>query len=95
MRKQTLFCLHKNKISYKSAIGQHLIANPEWAKAYTEDNFWITGKSGSSFHLSVLESVYIKTKNPVLYRQKEFVFSLGLFKQAMSNRSYLATIGVK
>ena len=34
----------------------------------------------SSFHLSVLESVYIKTQNPVLCRQKEFVFSMGLFK---------------
>ena len=28
--------------------------------------------------LGVLESVYIKTQNPVLYRQKEFVFSLKL-----------------
>ena len=34
----------------------------------------------SSFHLGVLESVYIKTQNPVLCKQKEFVFSLGLFK---------------
>ena len=30
-------------------------------------------------HLGVLESVYIKTQNPVLCRQKEFVFSLKLF----------------
>ena len=32
------------------------------------------------FHLSVLESVYIKTQNPVFCRQKEFTFSLGLVK---------------
>ena len=32
------------------------------------------------FHLRVLESVYIKTQNPVLCRQKEFVFLLGLLK---------------
>ena len=31
--------------------------------------------------VGVLESVYIKTQNPVLCRQKEFVFSLGLFNQ--------------
>ena len=31
------------------------------------------------FHLGVLESVYIKTQNPILCRQKEFVFSLKLF----------------
>ena len=33
----------------------------------------------SVFHLSVLESVYIKTQNPFLCRKKEFVLSLGLF----------------
>ena len=42
-------------------------------------NFRIIGQVRSSFHLDVLESVYIKTQNPVLYRQKEFVFSLKLF----------------
>ena len=31
-------------------------------------------------HLGVLESVYIKTQNPVLCKQREFIFSLGLFK---------------
>ena len=65
---------------FKSAIGQHLIANPECAKTYTDYNFRIIGQARSSFHLSVLESVYIKTQNPVLCRQKEFVFALGLFK---------------
>ena len=64
----------------ESAIGQHLITNPECAKTYTDDNFRILGQARSSFHLSVLESVYIKTQSPVLCRQKEFVFSLGLFK---------------
>ena len=44
----------------------------------TDDNFRITGQARSSFHLSVLESVYIKTKKPVLHKQKEFVFLLGL-----------------
>ena len=27
-----------------------------------------------------LESVYIKTQNPVLCKQKDFIFSLGIFK---------------
>ena len=64
----------------ESAIGQYLIANPECAKTYIGGNFRIIGQARSSFHLSVLESVYIKTQNPVLRRQKEFVFSLGLLK---------------
>ena len=62
-----------------SAIGQHLIKNPECAKTYSDDNFRIIGQARSSFHLSGLESVYIKTENPVLCKQKEFIFSLGLF----------------
>ena len=60
-------------------IGQHLIKIPECAKTYTDGNFRIIGQARSFFHLSVLEPVYIKTLNPVLYKQKEFIFSLGLF----------------
>ena len=48
-------------------------------KMCTDDNFLIIGEAKSSFHLSVLESVYIKIQIPVLCKQKEFVFSLGLF----------------
>ena len=63
-----------------SAIGQHLITNPECAKTNTDDNFRIIGQARSSFHLGVLESVYIKTQNPVLCKQKEFVFSFRFFQ---------------
>ena len=82
VREQTPRMCKKNNsnINCESAIGQHLIANPECAKTYTDENFRIIGQARPSFHLSVLESVYIKTQNPVLCRQKEFVFSLGLFK---------------
>ena len=75
-------CMCKNissKINCESAIGQLLITNPECAKTYTDDNFRNIGQARSSFHLGVLESVYIKTENPVLCRQKEFVFSVNLF----------------
>ena len=65
-----------SKVNCESAIGQHLATNPEGAKTYTHDNFRIIGHAGSSFHLGVLGSVYIKTQNPVLCRQKQFVFSL-------------------
>ena len=71
---------NNSKINCESAIGQHLIANPECAKTYTGDNFRMIGQARSSFHLSFLESVYIKTQNPVFCRQKEFVFLLVLFK---------------
>ena len=75
-----IYTKNNSKINYELAIGQHLIASPECDKIYTEDNFWIIGQARSSFHLSVLESIYMKTQNPVLCRQKGIVFSLGLFK---------------
>ena len=67
-------------IKSDSAIGQYLITNPESAKTYTDDNFRIIRQARSSLHLGVLELVYIKTQNPVLCKQTEFVFLLGLFK---------------
>ena len=79
-----------SKMKSDSTIGQHLVTNPECAKTYTDDNFRIIGQARSSFDLGVLKSVYIKTQNPVLCEQKEFVFSLGLFKSTMVNRCYLA-----
>ena len=68
-----------SKINCDSAIGQHLITNPECTKAYIDNNFRIIEQARSSFHLGVLESVYTQTQNPVLCRQKEFIFSLKLF----------------
>ena len=63
---------NNSKINCESAIGQHLLTNPECAKTYTDDNFRIIGQDRSSFHLSVLESVYIKTQNPVLCKTERF-----------------------
>ena len=68
-----------SKVDCESAIAQHLITNPECAKTYTDDNLRTIGQARSSFHLGVLGSVYIKTQNPVLCRQKEIVFSLKPF----------------
>ena len=44
------------KMKSYSALGQHLIKNPECAKAYSDDIFRIIGKARSSYHLSVLQS---------------------------------------
>ena len=69
-----------SQFNCESAIGQHLLTNPECAKTYTDDTFRIIGQARSPFHLSVLESAYIKTKNPVLCKQKDFIFLLRIFK---------------
>ena len=73
-------CKNSNsKMKNDSVIGQHLIKNPECAKTYSDGNFRIMGQARSSCHLSVLESVYIKTHNPVLCKQIKFLFSHGFF----------------
>ena len=57
-------CKNSNsKINCQLIMRQHLTTNPGCAKAYVEDNYRIIGQARSSFHLSVLESVYIKTHN--------------------------------
>ena len=57
-------CNAQNKCD--SAIGQHPLENPECAKMYNDEKFRVIGQATSSFHLGVLEPIYIKTQNPVL-----------------------------
>ena len=59
-----------------SAIGLHLLQNPTCAQHYDDSKFSILAQSRSPFHLSALEATFIKTSNPVLCGQKEFVYSL-------------------
>ena len=59
-----------------SAIGQHLFENKECAEHFNDAQFSILATARSSFHLSVLEATYINSLQPILCRQKEFVYSL-------------------
>ena len=64
----------------KSTIGQYLLDNPMCAKNYSDGKFTILLFGRSSFHLSALEAVYIKSCKPSLCRQKEFVYNLKLLR---------------
>ena len=61
---------------YKSAIDQHLLDNAQCALYYKSDKFFILARGRSSFHLSALEATFIKSLNPLLCKQNEFVYSL-------------------
>ena len=61
---------------HESAIGQHLLDNTQCALHCSSGKFSILARGRSSFHLSALEATYIKSLNPVLCKQKEFVYSL-------------------
>ena len=59
-----------------SAIGQYLRENEECAKHFNDAQFSILATARPSFHLSVLEATYIYFLQPILCRQKKFVYSL-------------------
>ena len=58
---------------YESAIGQHLLDNAQCALHYSNEKFSILARGRSSFYLSALEATFIKSLNPLLCKQKEFV----------------------
>ena len=61
---------------HQSAIGQHLLDNAQCALHYSDEKISILARGRSSFHLSALEATFIKSLNPLLCKQKEFVYSL-------------------
>ena len=63
-------------LTHDSAIGLHLLRNPTCAQHYDDSMFSMLAKGRSPFHLSALEATFIKTSNPILCRQKEFVYNL-------------------
>ena len=59
-----------------SDIGLHLLQNPTCTQHYDDSRFFILAQGRSHFHLSALETTFIKTFNPALCAQKEFEYSL-------------------
>ena len=66
--------------SYFSAIGNHLLDNPEY---YSKDRFSIVARARNEFKLHSLESIFIQTLKPELCRQKKFVYKTRLFKMLL------------
>ena len=54
----------------------NLLDNAQCALHYSNEKFSILARGRSSFHLSALEATFIKSLNPFLCKQKEFVYSL-------------------
>ena len=65
----------------ESATGQASIRErPLCAANYNDDQFSILDPARSRFHLTLLEASYIRVWRPNLCTQKEFVYTLNLFK---------------
>ena len=86
---ETSYCLRtRNKKSNnpyeiptyaKSAIGDHLIENPDCATKFTLNDFTILSRARTNFHLNVLEAILINKSKPLLCRQKQYVYNTKLF----------------
>ena len=63
-----------------SVIGQHLLESNQCARNYSGSQFKILTTARSQFHLSLLEAVYISRKKTDLCKQKQFIFTLQLFR---------------
>ena len=72
-------------IQSSSAIGKHLVNNPNCFQNYNLDNFKVISKGRNDFHLKTLEAIYILCLKPVLCRQKNFVYSTILFSSLNLN----------
>ena len=64
----------------ESAIGQHILDNPICDKNYADKKFTILLSGCSSFYLSALQAVFIKSCKPNLCRQKAFVYNLKILR---------------
>jgi hypothetical protein len=64
----------------RSAIAKHLCESKACREAYHESWFSVLDTARSSFHLSTLEASYISSQDPSLCRQKQFVYTLKVFK---------------
>ena len=60
---------------HESAIGQNLLDNAQCTLHYNKEKFFILAR-GRSFHFFVFEVTFIKSLNPLLCKQKKFVYSL-------------------
>ena len=65
-----------NQSECDSAIGLHLLQNPDCTAHYHDQQFSVLAKARTQFHLTALEAIFIKTQQLILCRQKEFVYSL-------------------
>ena len=77
---------------HESAIGQHLLDNAQCALHYSNEKFSILTRGRSSFHLSALEATFIKSLNPLLCKQKEFVYSLKISYSFLSLANFFQTM---
>ena len=65
--------------SSSSAIAQHLCWSQPCGEKYDSNQFTILARGRTAFHVSILESLYIARRRPILCKQKQYVYTTKLF----------------
>ena len=63
----------------QSSIHEHFLNNSSCAEKYLDSRFEILPKAKNSYHLSVLESLFIETRKWKICKQRDF-YNLKLYK---------------
>ena len=71
---------------------KHLVSSPECRKVFDDSWFSVIRCARFFKQLQVLEPVYIRTRDPVLCKQKENVVSLTLFKYYTRTITFIHTV---
>ena len=69
-----------NMTTSMSAIGEHLLANPTCAEAYSEELFLILHQARSRRVLDVLQALAISNIKPELCKQLQFIKHIHLVR---------------
>ena len=69
-----------NEKDEDSSIAEHLVNNPECLENYSRRRFSVMAYARNDYHLKMLEAIYITCYRPNLCAQKNFVFTLQLYR---------------
>ena len=64
----------------RSSISEHLVKNPVCGNSYNKMRFKVLISCTNNFDLVKIETIYIHLNKPKLCKQKEFGYSLALFR---------------
>ena len=64
-----------------SFVQEHLLNNPNCAENYNDSRFKLISRVRNAYHLCILKSLFIKTLEPKLFKQRDHdVYNLNLYK---------------
>ena len=70
--KRFIFNDDVNPKGEQSSIHDHLLKNPNCAENYLDSKFKIISRARNSYHFSLLKPLFIRTREPKIFKQRDF-----------------------